>query len=97
MDKPIYKSKEMEKGKLSTEKKIELLKKAIEYRLTDETIQNIARQVICDLVKDERYEECAEIMKLEKSILKKLKIDKNEIVSNVGLSSEQTKKLFGLI
>jgi transcriptional regulator with AAA-type ATPase domain len=78
------------------DKKIRLLKDAKKNSLTEDTIKNLAEGIRKELVKEERYEECAEITKLESKLLKSFKHDKKKLVSKVGLSKNELDDLMNL-
>jgi hypothetical protein len=78
------------------DKKISILKEAKKNSLTVETIKNLAKTIRKDLIDEERYEECAEVTRLEEKLLKSFQNDKKKMVTKVGLSKKQLDDLLNL-
>jgi len=87
----------MTNNKIILEKKIKLLKSATDNKLTEETIKNLAKQIRKELLKDEEYEKCIIINTLEKKLLNRFKVNKKNLVKNVGLSKGELEKLLNMI
>lgn len=85
------------KDKVSLEKKIELLENAAKNRLTEDTVKNLAKEIRIGLIREERYEDCIAISKVEKTQLARFKEDREKLVRNVGLNEKQMEKLFSLV
>lgn len=83
--------------KVTVDKKIELLKNAEKYSLTEDTVKNLAKQIRKDLIKEERYEECTMVNKLEAKFINRFKNDRENMVKKVGLNKKQLFKLLNMI
>ena len=83
--------------RVTTDKKIELLKGAVDNKLTEDTVKNLAKQIRKELIVEEKYEECVVVNKLEEEFTNRLKIDRENMVRNVGLNKKEMKKLLELL
>jgi hypothetical protein len=80
---------------LKTEKKIALLKDAKKNCLTEDTIRHLTNSIIKELSEQERYEECAEIIKLNEKLLRSFVNDKKKMVKKM-LTKKQMNVLLNL-
>ncbi|MDP2692719.1 MAG: hypothetical protein Q8O88_03725 [bacterium] len=83
--------------RVTTDKKIELLKGAADNKLTEDTVKNLAKQIRKELIVEEKYEECVIVNKLEEEFINRFKKDRENMVRNVGLNKKELKKLLELL
>ncbi len=84
------------KRTITLEKLIDLLDKAKENKLTEETIKHLAGKIRTKLIDLEEYEDCVTINKMEQEQLSRFKEDREKMVTNL-LNKNDMKKLLDLV